>query len=82
MHTRHFLHLHRVTRSGCNRVCVRLRREWVLEELYIEGLRSGSCAAHGPHLLSADRVRNSLFAVRRPPVFTAAPAESGSSPVY
>ena len=47
MHTRHVLHLHRVTRSGCNRVCVRLRREWVLEELYIEGLRSASCAAHG-----------------------------------
>ena len=79
MHTRHVLHLHRVTRSGCNRVCVRLRREWVLEELYIEGLRSASCAAHGPPLLSADRVKKSLFTARKYQVLAVAAVASGNS---
>ena len=50
----------------------------MLEELYIEGLRSVSCAEHGPPLLSADRVKNSRFAARKHKALAAAPAESES----
>ena len=63
---------------GYNRECVRLRRQWVLEELYIEGLRSESCAEHGAPLLSADRIRNSLFAARKYPVLATAAKASGN----
>ena len=59
-------------------MCVRLHKDWVLEELYIEGLRSMSCAEHGPPLLSADRVKNSLFAARKYQALEAAAVASGN----
>lgn len=56
-----------------------VHRDWVLEELYIEGLRSLSCAEHALPLLSADRAKNSLFAARKYEVLAAAAAALGNS---
>ena len=36
-------------------------RAWMLEELYIEGLRSNSCDEHGAPLVEDERMERSVF---------------------
>ena len=42
-------------------------RAWILEELYIEGLRSNTVDEHGPPLLTPERWNSSIFHVPAEP---------------
>ena len=42
-------------------------RAWILEELYIEGLRSNTIDEHGPALLTPERRNASIFQVPAEP---------------
>ena len=42
-------------------------RAWILEELYIEGLKSNMIDEHGPALLTQERLNSSIFHVHAEP---------------